>query len=314
MQNKSSTVVVLGTGGTIAGTAPAGRDDSHYVAAQLGVAELLAGVPGLSAAAQGAEIEAEQVAQIDSKDMGWGVWSHLLQRLNHHLSRPEVQGVVITHGSDTLEETAYFLRRVVSTTKPVVLTAAMRPATSAEADGPRHLCQAVDVVVQGGWAGVVVVLQGEVHDAAAVRKVHPRALRAFASGDAGPLAVLENGVWRRHRALPPSDPPVRLEAGAPWPWVEVLHSHAGARAEAVSSWCAAGVQGLVVVATGNGTVHAALEPALRQAQAAGVPVWRCTRCPQAGLELRTDMPEWSPVSHLPPAQTRIALMLSLMTT
>ncbi len=310
MQNKSSTVVVLGTGGTIAGTAPSGAGDSSYVAAQLSVAELLAGVPELVAAAQGAEIDAEQVAQIDSKDMSWSVWARLLDRLKHHLSRPEVLGVVITHGTDTLEETAYFLHRVLQTTKPVVLTAAMRPATSTEADGPRHLCQSVQVVVEGGWAGVAVVLQSEVHDASTIRKMYPRALRAFASGDVGPLAVLENGVWCWRRALLAADPLVPWDEGTPWPWVEVLHSHAGARAEAVSSWCAAGVQGLVVVATGNGTVHHELETALRQAQAAGVVVWRCTRCPQGGLE--PDSLGWSPASHLPPAQTRIALMLNLI--
>ncbi len=311
MNKKSSTVVVLGTGGTIAGTAPDGAPDAQYVAAQLSVAELMAGVPELAAAAQGALIETEQVAQIDSKDMNWAVWSHLLARLRHHLARPEVQGLVITHGTDTLEETAYFLHRVLSASKPVVLTAAMRPATSQQADGPRHLCQAMQVVVLGGWSGVAVVLQGEMHDPSLLRKVHPRALRAFSSGEIGPLATLQSGAWRWHRAMPINVPLVGFVAHV-WPWVEVLHSHAGARAQAVTSWFAAGVQGLVVVATGNGTVHHELQAALQQAQAQGLTVWRCGRCWQAGLE--PDLSGWCRVSPLPAAQTRIELMLYLMDT
>lgn len=309
VNKKSSTVLVLGTGGTIAGTAPEGAPNTQYVAAQLSVAELLAGVPELTAAARGAVIETEQVAQIDSKDMSWAVWRHLLARLRHHLARAEVLGVVVTHGTDTLEETAYFLHRVLSTTKPVVLTAAMRPATSPQADGPRHLCQAMEVVVLGGWSGVAVVLQGEVHDPNWVRKVHPTALSAFSSGDNGPLATLQDGQWRWHRALPPKTHLAAVK-DHDWPWVEVLHSHAGARAQAVSSWCAAGVQGMVVVATGNGTVHHELQQALQHAQARGLTVWRCGRCPHAGLE--PDLSGWCPVSSMPPAQTRIALMLYLM--
>lgn len=318
---KSPCVVVLGTGGTIAGTAPEGEPDHRYVAAQLSVAELLSGVPGLAEAARGHKVEAEQVAQLDSKDMDFSVWRDLVARLDVHLARPDVVGVVVTHGTDTLEETAYFLHRVLQPSKPVVLTAAMRPATSVDADGPRHLRQALSAVVaQPPWQGVAVVLQGEVHDAAMVRKVHPRAMRAFASGEGGPAARWHDdaAAWHWHRPLAAPAPWAGSRedlSRADWPWVEVLHSHIGARADAVSSWCAAGVAGIVVVATGNGTVHHALQAALQQAQAAGVQVVRCTRCPNAGLleaGQGADEDPWCPTSALPPAHTRIALTLALL--
>jgi L-asparaginase len=120
-------IVVLGTGGTIAGTSAQAGDNIGYTAAQVGVGQLLAAVPGLQQAARGVLV-AEQVAQIDSKDMDGHVWQALALRCAHHLEDPEVRGVVITHGTDTLEETAWFLHEVLDTrAKPVVLTCAMRP-------------------------------------------------------------------------------------------------------------------------------------------------------------------------------------------
>lgn len=316
MQNKSSCIVVLGTGGTIAGTASPQAPEWRYQAAQLDIATLLGGVPGLGEAAAGCTLTSEQVAQLDSKDMDFDVWQALLSRLALHLARPEVRGVVITHGTDTLEEGAYFLHRTLRTDKPVALTAAMRPATSAQADGPAHLRQAVSAVAQGGWAGAAVVLQGEVHDPSQVRKMHPRALRAFGSGEAGPMAQWQQDRWHWLRPLVPASEPVpsglQTQSVASWPWVEVLHSHAGARAQAVQSWVDAGVAGLVVVATGNGTVHYALAAALEAAQTAGVQVLRCTRCPGASLDPEADDDSPFAASALSPARARVALMLSLM--
>ncbi len=138
-------IVILGTGGTIAGTAASPADAIGYTAAQLGVAQLVAGVPALA----GLPLESEQVAQLDSKDMDFATWQRLAQRVAAHLARDEVQGVVITHGTDTLEETAYFLHRVLAPAKPVVLTAAMRPATSLQADGPQNLLDAVTLARSG---------------------------------------------------------------------------------------------------------------------------------------------------------------------
>src|SRR5512139_1935809 len=116
MQNNARTIVVLGTGGTIAGTAASTGDNVGYTAAQIGVAQLVSAVPALRAVA----LECEQVAQVDSKDMGFAVWRSLALRVQHHLAREEVGGVVVTHGTDTLEETAHFLQRVLAPAKPVV--------------------------------------------------------------------------------------------------------------------------------------------------------------------------------------------------
>src|SRR5690348_6482601 len=129
MQAHKGKLVVLATGGTIAGRAVSASDNLAYQSAQIGVAQLLAGVP----CPAGFALEGEQVAQIDSKDMDFAVWRALAQRCAHWLARDEVAGLVVTHGTDTLEETAFFLQSVLAPAKPVVLTGAMRPATSVAA-------------------------------------------------------------------------------------------------------------------------------------------------------------------------------------
>jgi L-asparaginase len=168
-------VVVLGTGGTIAGTAESATDSVGYRAASLGVQALLDAVPALA----GWPIECEQVAQVDSKDMTLALWLTLAAALHRHLQRPEVYGVVITHGTDSLEETAYFLHRVLAPSKPVVLTAAMRPATSLQADGPQNLLDAVTLAHGGTLGGVLAVLGGRVFSAVDLRKQHGWRVDAF---------------------------------------------------------------------------------------------------------------------------------------
>ena len=309
--NLSNTLVVLGTGGTIAGTAADAGDNLGYTAAQRSVADLLAGVPGLAGLA-GVTIEAEQVAQLDSKDIDIATWQQLAQRVAAHLARPEVAGLLVTHGTDTLEETAWLLQRVLAPAKPVVLVAAMRPATAVMADGPQNLLDAVAVLRSPGAQGVVAVLAGRVHAAGRVRKVHTYRLDAFDSGDSGPLGVVEAGVLRRFQPWPDSGQALGLALlavpAAEWPWVEIVHSHAAAGPRAILALLAAGVQGLVLAATGNGTVHQALQPALDQATAAGVPVWRCSRC-AAGVLIGADP---GPAAAMSPWQARVELMLKLL--
>jgi L-asparaginase len=310
MQAGSGTIVVLGTGGTIAGRAASAQDNVGYQAAQLGVGELLRGVP----AAAGLRIASEQVAQVDSKDMDFAVWSALAQRCAHWLAQPDVKGVVVTHGTDTLEETAFFLQAVLQPRRPVVLTGAMRPATSAAADGPQNLADALAVAAAPEAGGVCVVFAGAVHGARDVQKVHPYRVDAFSSGDAGPLAYVEEGRLRVLRPWPEAAP-LRAAGALPepahWPRVEIVVSHAGAGGALVEALVQAGVAGLVVAGTGNGTVHHALEAALLQAQALGVAVRRSSRCllgplvPHAGERLPA-------APGLTPVKARIALMLELM--
>ncbi|MDT7834900.1 asparaginase [Aquabacterium sp. OR-4] len=305
-----ATVVILGTGGTIAGTSARPGDNVGYTAAQRSVQDLLAAVPAL--AAPGAPgIEAEQLAQLDSKDMDHATWLALAQRVQQLLARPEVSGVVITHGTDTLEETAWWLHSVLAAPKPVVLVAAMRPATALAADGPQNLLDAVTVAATPGVAGVLAVLAGQVFGATGLRKAHTYRTQAFTAGDGGPIAVLEEGQLRQFRAWPqgPGRALDRLPARPQdWPWVEIVSSHAGARGDGVRALLAAGVRGLVVASTGNGTVHRELEAALASAQAAGVPVWRATRCADGVLIGAAA----GPAAALSPWQARVALMLSLL--
>ncbi|HRH89910.1 MAG TPA: asparaginase, partial [Rubrivivax sp.] len=179
MASTAARVVVLGTGGTIAGTAAQPTDGVGYRAATLGVERLVAGVPALA----GQALECEQVAQLDSKDMEPAVWQALAAAVTRHQRRPEVAGIVVTHGTDTLEESAYFLHRVLAATKPVVMTAAMRPASALSADGPQNLFDAVTLARSGAWCGVQAVLGGQVFGAVDLRKRHGWRIDAFDGGD-----------------------------------------------------------------------------------------------------------------------------------
>ncbi len=310
MQKIAQTVVILGTGGTIAGTAKDAADNVGYTAAQIGVAQLLAAVPALA----GQALEAEQVSQIDSKDMGFVIWRALALCVSQHLARPEVAGVVVTHGTDTLEETAYFLQRVLAPHKPVVLTAAMRPATALLADGPQNLLDAVVVARSQGASGVVAVLAGEVHSALDVRKTHTYRLAAFGSGDAGAIAQVEQGRLRRHRSWPQSEAlgVDRLpEDVAAWPRVEIVTSHAGSGAGIVTALRRIGVQGIVAACTGNGTLHHELEAALLEAQAAGLRIVRSSRC-LGGAVIASAGQALPSAGALTPVQARIEMILALL--
>ncbi|MFN3416804.1 MAG: asparaginase [Caldimonas sp.] len=311
MQNRHKTIVVIGTGGTIAGTAASAADHTGYTAAQINVAQLLAAVPTLS----GQPLEVLQLAQVDSKDMDFGVWRALALAVDQAVARPEVAGVVITHGTDTLEETAWFLQAVLAPAKPVVLTAAMRPSTALSADGPQNLADAVAVAAWPQARGVVAVLAGRVHGAADVRKAHTYRVDAFDSGDAGPVALVEEGRLRILRPWPqgPATGVQSLLALEPtaWPWVEIVTSGAGAQARAVQALVRAGVRGLVVAGTGNGTIHSALESALTEAQGQGVTVWRASRCGM-GPVLGDHPRGWPSAGSFTPAKARVALMLELM--
>ena len=308
MQSK---IVILGTGGTIAGTAASATDAIGYTAAQLGVAQLVAGVPALAAL----PIECEQVAQLDSKDMDFATWQRLAQRAAFHLARTEVAGVVVTHGTDTLEETAYFLHRVLAPVKPLVLTGAMRPATSLQADGPQNLLDAVTLARDAQVVGVSVVIAGRAWAGAEVRKRHTYRLDAFDGGDAGPLAVIEEGQVRALRTQPRGGDAIGLDAigkdASHWPRVEIVLNHAGASGAQVDALLAQGVAGLVAAGTGNGRLSAALEAALQRAVRVGVRVLRASRCAN-GPVLGGDIAELPGAGALSAVQARVELMLRLL--
>ena len=324
-KKSGNSIVVLGTGGTIAGTAASGADNIGYTAAQIGVGQLLETIPGLDALLAGRALLSEQVAQIDSKDMDEHVWRALALRCAHWLAQDGVQGIVITHGTDTLEETAYFLHAVLPpallAAKPVVLTCAMRPATALAPDGPQNVLDAVAVASTPGACGVVAVCAGTVHGALDVQKVHPYRLDAFGSGEAGPVGQVEEGRLRLTRNWPVvltggSFTAIELIANAKlWPRVEIVLNHAGASGAIVRALLAPGdappLRGMVVAGTGNGSVHHDLEAALLAAQAGGVRVVRATRC-ALGRVLPKSGDALPDSQGLSPVKARIALMLDLL--
>lgn len=319
-------IVFLGMGGTIAGTAQSAGDNVGYTAAQVGVAALLSAVPGLPGILGSVQPESEQVCQIDSKDLGHSDWLVLLERATHHLGRPEVAGVVVTHGTDTLEETAFFLSQTlplqVLQEKPLVLTCAMRPASSLTPDGPANMADAVSVALHPGACGVVVVCAGKVHSALQVQKVHPYRVDAFDSGEAGPIGLVEEGRVRLLSAWPacdaglvPVDYAVLLAPGLPR--VELLVSHAGASGAVVRALLrdqgGLPLRGIVVAGTGNGTIHQDMEEALDEALRHGLQVRRVSRCPYGQVVLAGDTLRCGTfaASALSAVKARIALMLEL---
>jgi L-asparaginase len=305
-------IVVLGTGGTLAGISVDPHDNVGYCAAQLGIAQLLAAIPALALL----PLVSEQVAQIDSKDMDDATWAELAGRCRHWLGQPDVTGLVVTHGTDTLEETAYFLQAVLAPVRPVVLTCAMRPASALFPDGPQNIVDAITVARWPGASGVVAVCAGVIHGAPDVRKQHTYRLDAFGSGDAGPIGYVEEGRLRLLRDWPgtagavPHPAADAVSAGATWPHVEIITSHAGASGRLVDSLVRAGVRGLVVAGTGNGTVHQALEQALLAAQAQAVQVLLTTRCAQG--QVIGSRAAFDTAHGLTPVQARIALQLRLL--
>jgi L-asparaginase len=316
-------VVVLGTGGTIAGRATNGGDNIGYTAGEVAVTDLLGDIE----APEGVVLEAEQVAQLDSKDMGFDVWLQLAQRCAFWLSETDVAGVVITHGTDTIEETAFFLQSVLAGGKPVVLTCAMRPASSLSPDGPQNVRDAIAVAATPGAQGVTVVCAGSIHGALNVQKVHTYRPDAFSSGDAGPVGYVEEGEVRRLRDWPSSPTngltkilAMKTEEALRWPRVEIVTSHAGASGAIVdlllqerAAGVAEPIRGLVLAATGNGTVHHALEAAALRAQDAGVAVLRATRCANGRILPKAD-DRLRDADALTPVKARIALMLELIET
>lgn len=312
-----SEVVILGTGGTIAGRAASATDNVGYRAGAASVDDLVAAVPALA----GQRLTAEGVAQIDSKDMDAATWQRLAKRCRHHLARDAVAGIVITHGTDTLEETAWFMHRVLAPAKPVVLTAAMRPATSLQADGPQNLLDAVTLARQQDARGVLVAFAGQVHGAQDVQKMHGYRIDAFASPNAGAIGFIEEGRLRRVREWPLG------EALAPacwagdvggWPFVVLVTSHAAADARVVDALVQAGARGVVVAGTGNATVHHTLDAALRRAAAAGVVVRRASRCAlgtpvaAAAAAAGAGSDAWPFYPGLNPVKARVELLLELL--
>jgi L-asparaginase len=280
------TLLIIGTGGTIAGAAPGAGQTIGYQAGALSVAQLVAGLPGM---ADLATLRTSQPFSIGSQHMTSAHWLVLAGLVRDAQADHEVDGIVITHGTDTLEETAFFLDLLTDGRKPVVITGAMRPATAIGADGPSNLLGACRVALDSGAAGrgVLVVFNDCVFDAAHVGKIHTLRLDAFAARDAAPIGQLVSEAvhWRQpcpgSNAVSGSGASSRPFAAAVLPerlpMVALLLQHVDCDESIVEWHRAQGARGIVVAGSGNGMLPTPMRAALAKASRAGCLVVRASR-------------------------------------
>ena len=249
------TIVVLATGGTIAGAA-ATDTQAGYTSGQVGVDQLLAAVPQ---AKKLANMRGEQIANIGSQDMNDEVWLKLAKRVNELVAMPDVAGVVITHGTDTIEETAYFLNLVVKSKKPVVLTASMRPSTALSADGPLNFFNAVAVAANQDAAGrgVLVVINDWIHGASSLTKTSTTAVQTFMSPLRGLVGTVAYGVAEFYRGPVGKhtfESEFSLDGVTTLPRVDIIMAYENMDGALIDAAVAAGAKGVVVAGVGNGNL------------------------------------------------------------
>lgn len=310
---------ILATGGTIAGTGSSATS-SNYTAGQVAISTLLKAVPELNNIAN---ITGEQVVRIGSQDMNDDVWLTLAKRINELLKRPDIDGIVITHGTDTMEETAYFLNLTVKSDKPVVLVGAMRPSTALSADGPLNLYNAV--VVAGAkesiGKGVLVAMNGLVLGAESVLKMNTIDVQTFQAPNAGALGYIFNGKvyynmlpLKKHTTQSIFDV-TRLTS---LPKVGIVYSYSNIDPDMVSPLLNHGYKGIIHAGVGNGNIHKNIFPLLIDARRKGILVVRSSRVPTGPTTLDAEVndAEYQFVAsqELNPQKSRVLLMLALTIT
>jgi L-asparaginase len=311
-----SRVHILATGGTIAGAASSEVDGS-YQAGSVGIAGLIGAVPGLQSLGT---LSAEQLSQVGSQDMDDALWLKLAARVNELFADDLADGVVITHGTDTIEETAYFLHLTVRSSRPVVLTGAMRPATSLSADGPLNLYNAVAAAGNADTfgRGAIVVVNDELHSARDVTKSSTTDVQTFVSPGPGLLGTARYGSIRyfrrptRHHTIVSQFAPVDIDR---LPRVDILYAHASMPADLVRASVGRGAQGIVIAGMGNGNVPAEAVSALARVAKEGVAVVRSTRVISGevgrNIEMSDDLMGSIAADQLNPQKSRVLLQLCL---
>ncbi len=315
--DKLPNVVVLATGGTIAGAA--GSDvQAAYTSGQVGVEQLLAAVPQ---AKKLASLRGEQISNIGSQDMNDEVWLKLARRVNELAAQADVDGIVITHGTDTIEETGYFLNLVVKTKKPVVLTAAMRPSTALSADGPLNFFNAVGVAANKDAAGrgVLVVVNDWIHGASSLTKANTTAVQTFLSPLRGLVGTVNYGECEFYRGpvgRNTLDSEFSLDGVTALPRVDIVMAHANMDGALVDAAAAAGAKGVIVAGVGNGNMTRAALDALAAQAKKGVVCVRSTRVAsgRVGRNVEVDDDKLSLVASddLNPQKARVLLRLALL--
>ena len=276
-QNKKlPRIVVLATGGTISGTADA-RSAIGYNSGERTGQQLLKDVPGIG---KFATITAEQVSNVGSQDMNDGIWFQLAKRIDEIFDRGEADGVVITHGTDTMEETAFFLKNVLHSRRPVVLVGSMRPGGVVGADGPNNLLEAVEVAAspQSQGRGVMVVMNDTIHDPRWITKTNTTSVQTFLSPNAGPIGFVDPASIRFVTPLTDSrQSPYTLPAAGPLPRVDIVYAHSNMDASQIDHAVADNAKGIVIAGVGDGDVSKAALAAMERAAKMGIVVVRASR-------------------------------------
>ena len=316
---KKPQVVILATGGTIAGAA-ASQTDAGYQSGAVGVDILIQAVPQMKDLA---DVSGEQIASIGSQDMNDEVWLKLAKRVNEILAKPEVTGVTITHGTDTMEETSYFLHLVVKSDKPVVLTGSMRPSTAMSADGPLNIYNAVAIAADPAakGRGVMVTVDDDIHSGHDIVKTHTTDVGTMASGEAGLVGATlfgKNTWYRTPAQVHTTKSDLRIEGVTALPRVDIIYAHANMSPDVIASAVQNGAKGIVIAGVGDGNMTAPAVEAVKAAIAKGVIVVRSSRVNggiiRRNIELNDDQLGTVASMELNPAKARVLLQLVLLKT
>jgi L-asparaginase type II len=313
-------VVILATGGTIAGSGATTTTTVGYTAATVGVDSLIKAVPEL---AKVANVKGEQVFQIASENMSNEHWLTLAKRVNALLAQRDVDGIVITHGTDTLEETAYFLDLVVKSKKPVVLVGAMRPSTAISADGPINLYNAVMLAAspEAVGKGVLVALNDQINAAREVTKTNTSTLDTFKTTELGMLGYFQGNkvhFYRQSTRKNTADTEFDVSNLTSLPQVDIVYGYANMGPVALNALVAAGAKGIIHAGVGDGSLAAKVVPSLQAARKQGVVVVRAARVGQGIVarngEANDDELDTVVSDTLNAQKARILLMLALTKT
>lgn len=312
-------VIILATGGTIAGQG-ASADRSAYTSGQVSVHDLIAAVPGIDKIA---DLSAEQISNVGSQDMTEDIWLKLNKRINEIFAKHLADAVVVTHGTDTMEETAYFLNLTLRYDNPVVLTGSMRPSTAISADGPKNLYDAVTVAASplSKGHGVVISFNESIFDGREAVKFNTTHVNAFVAPNAGPIGQVYDGkVIYYAKSITRSDKhtPFDLSGIDKLPRVALVELYCDAPSTALDAYTASGVDGIITAGLGNGNLNKANTDAVFRAVSKGIIVARASRVPTGRVTLydETDDAKLGTIvcDDLNPQKARILLMLGLTQT
>ena len=317
-QNKDlPNVVILATGGTIAGSAATGTQ-AGYTSGQVGIETMINAVPGIR---ELANITGEQTANVGSQDMSIEIWITLANRINELLATDKVDGIVITHGTDTQEETAYFLNLVVKSDKPVVTTGSMRPSTAVSAEGPLNLYNAVAVAAnpKSKGRGVMLVMNDQIHAAQAVTKTNTSAVQTFMSPMQGLMGAVIYGqleYYRYPHGIHTSESEFSIKGVKKLPRVDIIYAGVDTPADLIDYSIKAGAKGIVIAGVGNGNMNAETLKAAKKASEEGIVVVRSTRVPTGyvlrNAEISDDENKTIASDELNAQKSRVLLMLTLL--